>query len=861
MTKHVLCVFILLIFSGLIVAQRDSLLEEAAIYEAIETAKSTNDTALLAKMYYKLARRKGIAYTERDSILYYLTQSEELYSQLEDLSGMVSVLNELSYYYQIGKEYDLAIDYLKKIRAYAVEYQDTARLTNFHLAIGNIYTLQEKLPADSVFYHYQLAESYAQATQDTLDMLVMDYHFAVEYLYRDTLIEEARQRLQRALQLEPHTTEGYYFLPGIYEHLGDYFLKKERYTEAIESYKQAIKGGEEFEDANLLSACYEKLKTCYLALGQYEQAIAALEQKQAYQEIIFDEEKMKSIERLEVEFETERKDNAIALLQQEKAAKELQAQRQRYLLLASIAGLVLIAIIAALLILNYRYRIRANRGKTEQQLAINRMQKNFYTNITHEFRTPITVIQGMAEQIQGNQKEKTLIRRNSDNLLRLVNQLLDLSKLDEGKLQLHPIQSDIVFFLRYVTESLHSLAEAQQVQLRFETELNQFVMDYDPDKIQQIIVNLLSNAIKYTPPEGFVTLSAQEQAAQLQLVVQDSGSGIPPEDVPHIFQRFYQTANTHTKHEGTGIGLAVVSELVRLMKGTIAVESELGKGSTFTIHLPISREAELQSPQISDQRQPTTTKNLLLPPQADASLALIIEDNQDVITYLQDCLSPQYQIETAHDGQAGIEKALEIVPDIIICDVMMPRKDGFEVCEILKQDERTSHIPIILLTAKATQADRITGLQTGADAYLTKPFDKQELYIRLVQLVELRRTLQKRYSKGLLSTTAITPDDRFITKVQAFIEENLDEERLSVPDICEHIGLSRMQVHRKLKALTGKSTTQFIRFIRMQHARQLLQKTDLQIAEIAFRVGYADPSYFSRQFSQEFGNPPSEVRK
>jgi len=467
----------------------------------------------------------------------------------------------------------------------------------------------------------------------------------------------------------------------------------------------------------------------------------------------------------------------------------------------------------------------------------------------------------MTEQIRGNVKEKELIQRNSDNLLRLVNQLLDLSKLDEGKLQLQPIQNNIIPFIRYVTESLHSLAMAQQIDLGFSTEIDALIMDYDPDKMQQILHNLLSNAIKHTPADGTVQLLAQKREKQLQLTIKDTGEGIPARDVPHIFERFYQVEQNQTTPGGTGIGLAVVKELVQLMRGTIEVESEPGKGTTFILLLPISRKASLQIVQAPIPFATTVGKPFELPAPADATLALIIEDNADVITYLRDCLSPQYQIETALDGQAGIDKAVEIIPDIIICDVMMPRRNGFEVCEILKKDERTSHIPIILLTAKATQEDRLTGLQTGADAYLIKPFDKQELYIRLQQLVALRRKLQKRYRHGLLTQTAISPDDRFINKLQKFIEENLDDEQLDVTVICQHVGLSRMQVHRKLKALTQKTTTQFVRSVRMQHARQLLKKTDLQIAEIAFRVGYSDPSYFSRQFSEEFGHPPSDTRK
>lgn len=853
--------FLLLCLGGLLAAQVDSVVGEAVLHETIQQAKASNDSGLLAEAYYRMARQKGIAYTERDSILYYLRQSERLYTELDDAAALVDVHNNLSYYYQDSEDYELSIEYLEKIKDFALKFRDTSRLINFHMALANVYALQKKWPADSVLHHYHRAEDYAVKLKDTMNMLVMDYHFALDYLKRDTLLEEARQRLERALKLEPYTAEGYYFKPALHEQFGNYFVRRKQYSEAIEQYRRAIKLGEQFEDATLLRACHEKLKNCHLALGQYEQAVAALEEKQAYQEILFDEEKMRSIERLEMEYETEKKDNAIALLEQEKAAKDLQTRQQRYIIITILAGLILISVIALLLIVNYRYRIRVNRVKAEQQEAINQMQQNFYTNITHEFRTPITVIKGMAEQILGSSKEKELIQRNSDSILRLVNQLLDLSKLDEGQLELQPIQADIVSFLRYVVESLQSMAAAKGMDLHFQTQQEQLIMDYDPDKMQQILYNLLRNAIQYTPAAGTVQLLAQKTEEYLQLTIKDDGEGIPANDLPQIFDRFYQVEKQQRTRGGTGVGLAVVRELVQLMEGTIDVESTLGEGSTFTLLLPISRKAPLPTTATAVSPAVAQDSSFTLSAPADATLALLIEDNVDVITYLQDCLSPHYQIETALDGQAGVDKALDIIPDIIICDVMMPRKDGFEVCALLKNDERTSHVPIILLTAKATQEDRLTGLQTGADAYLTKPFDKKELYIRLQQLVALRRNLQQRYKHGLLTQTAISPDDRFIAKVQKFVADNLDDDQLDVSAVCQHVGLSRMQVHRKLKALTGKSTTKFIRSLRMHHARQLLQKTDLHIAEIAFRVGYSDPSYFSRQFSEEFGQPPSYARK
>jgi len=505
----------------------------------------------------------------------------------------------------------------------------------------------------------------------------------------------------------------------------------------------------------------------------------------------------------------------------------------------------------------YRFQLRRRLVEEEARhlREMDAFKTRFYTNITHEFRTPITVIQGMAEQLAGNAKAKALLLRNSKQLLRLVNQMLDLSKLEEGKLPLQPVHGDVVAFLRYLTASMQSLADAKDVQLTFYAEEQTLLMAYDPDKLQQAIQNLLSNAIKFTPENGKVIFHLRTEAKHLQLVVQDTGVGIHAADLPHVFERFYQSqhGDENGATPGTGVGLALAKELVELMGGKIQVESEFGRGSRFTVQLPLET-----SIAATPTDEPPKEQTKLLPP-ADA-LVLIIEDNRDIIVYLQECLQGQFKVEAARNGQEGVDKALELVPDIILCDVMMPVKNGYEVSRALKQDERTSHIPIIMLTAKAIQEDRIRGLKAGVDAYLVKPFDQKELEVRLHQLLQLRQKLQQRYANGLPKTKTPSQDDQFLRKIYDFIQQEIDNDQLSVHDISHHMHLSRMQVHRKLKVLTGQSTTQLMRSIRMKKAKQLLEETDIPVAEVAYAVGYSDPNYFSRQFAVCYDITPREVR-
>ena len=522
-------------------------------------------------------------------------------------------------------------------------------------------------------------------------------------------------------------------------------------------------------------------------------------------------------------------------------------------------------------------------SETNEKLKeLDALKSNFFANISHEFRTPLTVISGMTDQIEKApdkwvDKGVKMIRRNTDSLLEMVNQILELRKLESGKMSLKLERGEVLHFISYLVESFQSLAESRNIELQLQTDISRLIMDYDPEKLQRILYNLLGNAIKFTPPGGQVFLIVNSDEEHLFLQVKDTGVGMKEEHMSRIFDRYFSLEAVDARKDmGTGIGLSLVKELVKLMAGEIQVDSREGSGTTFLVKLPLRTDGVVdfdpETPQQAASPLRPAVKGLTptapmvssaAGEEADSDLPqlLIVEDNLDVAQYLVACLEDRYQLFLAADGREGINLAIEKVPDIIISDVMMPEKNGYELCDTLKKDERTSHIPIILLTAKADIESKISGLEKGADAYLAKPFNRDELYVRLNKLLELRRKLQEKYSNLEEQPTPVSLEDEFITRVRSEIEQNLDDEFFGIPELCQSIGMSRAQLHRKLKALTGKSTSHYVRSIRLYHARNILLNSDLNIAQVAFEVGFSDPKYFSRVFNEEYGITPKAFRE
>ncbi len=533
--------------------------------------------------------------------------------------------------------------------------------------------------------------------------------------------------------------------------------------------------------------------------------------------------------------------------------------------------------------------------KNVQIMEMDQMKTRFFTNISHEFRTPLTLILSPLEDMltkkeisEKNRITMERMHRSASRLLALINQLLDISKIDSKSMKLELIESDLYRFLRIIFNSFTPLAKRNNIRFKFRIPAGEFQTFYDQDKIEKTTFNLLSNAFKFTPYGGTIYCSVKlikdRYPEVIEISVKDSGPGIPVEMAEKIFDRFYQLEGTVRKDlSGTGIGLSLTKELVQLQHGEIFLNSKLGKGCEFTVNIPIGFEhlqkGEYILRELNDINESFVTIHAVLPyydaeyedhftdvmEVSDRPQILVVDDSSDIRAHIIENLGDRFFFREAGNGTDGINMAIEMVPDLIITDLIMPEMGGLEMCEKLKTDQRTSHIPVIMLTARASVENRINGFETGADDYITKPFNTQELVVRIKTLIEQRKKLREQFSRDIKlqpKDIAITSaDEKFLNKTITIIEDNLNNFDFDVTKLTDKMALSRVQMFRKLKALTDQSPSEFIRTIRLKRAAQLLDKGFGNIAEVTYQVGFNNLSYFAKCFRELFGMSPSDYLK
>ena len=825
-------------------------------------AQSMNDTLMEASALNDLGinyRRLGLYY---DGLDYHLRAIEKTSTPQGNDNRKLLKCRAIGYngagnvYLSIGN-FQKADQMLRK--ALAVETRLNSHLgMNVDLAnIGIVFERREMIDSAWVYFREAMRQSklagsttgqayghlnygrlYTQ--QGDYDKAVREYRRSMDIVYKDRdlwlwlqpciklagayilvgIPDSARHYLDRALQTA-HSIGAREYIPQIYHLYADYHEQQGDPRKALEAHRTADK-----RQDSLLSA------------------------------------------RNLFEIETLRND----LYNRRQRQQEQELQHERWSKRLAVMGTLLLAMLLAAMYYVLRTRARSHR----QLKQTSAMREHFITNITHEFRTPLTLILGLSRDLKQDKtatpqmaEKAAVIERQGNNLLQLINQLLDISKIKSavGNPDWH--SGDITLYIAMIVDTYRDYARSRNIDLQFFAN-EPIEMDFVSDYISKVMNNLLSNALKFTPEYGRVNISIQRKDGLLHLEVADTGQGIPQESIPHLFEPFYQT-ETGTQYTGSGVGLALVKQIIDAMQGSIKVKSIPGQGSTFSIAIPIRhkshRQVELRTniPMLPDEEAEPGESNKEYDEEGECQL-LIIEDNKDIAAYIGSQLDSRYSLNYATNGDDGLRKALDIVPDLIITDLMMPGIDGLELCRQIRQNEAVSHIPVIVVTAKVSEEERVKGLQAGADAYLTKPFNSDELRTRVEKLLEKMQRIRKKERDTLLDDEEeeeISPQEMaFITKVIDCIYLMMDDQKTDMTTVAATLCMSPRQLHRKLLALTGETPANFILKIKIKRACQLLKNTsEISITEIAQRCGFDDSSNFTRTFKRVMGLTPTQYQK
>ena len=809
----------------------------------------------------------------------------EIKREIGDTRGVARALNSIgSTHAQLG-DYEEAIEFFEQ----SLEGRDQSDKRGIATVLSNLGSAHRDLgrPKEAEAY-MKRALVLREEAEDVRGQANTLSELGQLYLDEGRL-SESRVGLEQALQIQ--TTLGDRSRAGeTLLTLGAVTQLQNQLDEALALTERSVELADSTGSLLLLRDAFEQRTAILESLGRFEEALASHRKFKTLYDSVFNSESEGAIAELSAEYRAREQGQRIQLLESNRA-------RQRLWFALLLVGVGLLVVIVALQMARTRLRKRAMtalneaREETEEKAKelekANELKSRFLANISHEFRTPLTLTFGpLDDLISGRHKVDSeampglrRARRNGGRLLRLINQLLDLSKLDAGALVLDTDRYDLSTHLRQLASLFELFAETREIKFEIDLPAQPVMHVYDADKVEKVVTNLLSNAFKFTEPGGEVGIRLTRlDDGSVTFIVSDTGPGIDPAHLPHLFDRFYQVEQSMTRsHEGSGIGLSLVKELVDLHGGQIEVSSEVGLGTTFTVLLPeievksggAKSDVELDLSIIEDTLPPDPDIGDGLPTRSvtaesakneDASVILLIEDNADMRAFIRGHLEDAYEVVEAEDGRVGFDTATDIIPDLIVSDVMMPEMDGLEVTSRLKNDVRTSHIPVVLLTARSDVEDRIEGFETGADAYFPKPFNSAELHVRVRALIDERRRLRRLWNAdgGIDELKGLPPrENAFVKAVRDAVETGMSDSQYSVERIAEAMNLSARQLSRKLRALTDESPANMIRRIRMEEAARLLAEGGLSVKEVSARVGYLSTPSFARAFKDVHGTSPS----
>lgn len=870
--------------------------ETAYAYWNVLPAKTEavgKDALILAQ---KLDFKKGIAEANRvigigtwmqgnyEKTSEYAFEALRIYQEIGSQEGTTKAYSLLGVLYDDQKQYDKALEYHQKALKLSKETRDSSRIATSANNIGAVYFRKEQYDESLIYFQQALeirrSNGDIRGMAETISNMSAVFRMKGDFNQAAALVNESLE-IKRRINDQNGQIISLQQLAGLY-------YDRQMYDQAEPYYQEALQIALNLDIRKRQMEIYYKLFDIKESQQQYQQALEYYKKYVAVADTMQNEETAARLAELEAAHETAKQKQEIIQLQQDNKIKTIF----RNLFGLSALGFIIVAIFIYRF---FSYRNRKNQEllKTQRELAkqlqeTDQMKSRFFANISHEFRTPLTLILDPIDELlarntdQRSQDYLHIMQRNAKRLQQLINQFLDLSKLEAGKLDLRASPSNFVTFLRGLTMAFHSLAERRGVELEFAAQEEDILLFFDHDKLEKVFTNLISNAIKFTKSNGAVSIAINRaelnKKPALEVLVQDTGIGIPKEHLPYIFDWFYQVNNAdNSAIEGTGVGLALAKELVELHHGQINVTSEKGTGTVFRVVLPLGKDHLREEEIVPISRTFTFPSKQMLPDDwEDAHIALrtkddtakptilLVEDNADLRLFISQTLTDHYTIETADDGQAGLERAQDLIPDLIISDVMMPRMDGITLCKRLKSDEKTSHIPVILLTAKNAEEDKLEALESQADDYLIKPFNTRELLARIKNLIGLRKQLKGKLSDSIIlkprDIEVPSVEKAFLEKLMDIIETNVGNENFGVEELSRAMAMSRSQLHRKLVAITDRTPSQFVRSYRLQRAHQLLLQNAGSVADIAFEVGFSSAAYFTKCFTEEFGFSPKEVR-
>ncbi len=787
-------------------------------------------------------------------------RAAEIYEAEQDHLRLSQVHNNIALSYRDLGESKKAFDHRKIAYTHALKTKDPYEINFASMGMGAAY--REIGNLDSAKHYLTRAATYFEENPDPRVLVGTYNELGIMASDQDNPLE-AVAYYEKSLHII--RSGGYlYALPGTLANYGTICYKAGKYESGLEACREALPYAVDIgylEGELTVCAC---LYNNFKGLAQYDSALHYFERSKEIEDSLTNNEIQKAVLQKELEMkhasekELIQKENELKR-QRDKDLADSEISSQKVWRNVLVAGCLILLVALIMLLISWK-----NKRKSHQIVANEKEYlDNLLHNLVHEFRTPLTLIQGPVQELGKEYTDNKLLKivdRNSSRMLDLVNQVLDFAKIKAGKLEVKNEITNVPIFANDTLDIFKPMAGNKSIELSLENDMSAPIVGVDSDKLYKILSNLISNALKYTNEGGMVKVALSGNSSVIKLEVSDNGIGINKADMNRVFDKFYQVdATTTRKGEGTGLGLAFVKELVELMGGQIDLQSELNNGSQFTVLLPVTRIADQIASDVTPKKVENPSENQTnTEPSTDRDHVLIIEDNFDMRNYLKMLLEDMYEVSLSEDGAVGIELAQELTPDIIISDVMMPKKDGYQVVDELKQLTATEHIPIIMLTAKASFDSKLKGFSHGADAYLSKPFSSDELKLRVANQLRMQKKLWSRYQQTPQKETPNVTEHPFVGAFREMLISHINKP-LSADELAENMALSRSQLHRKLKALTGLSTTGLVNQIKMELALEMLADKSKNVSEIAYALGYSDPAYFSKLFKKHFGKTPTDI--